>query len=529
MRIAWRKRAARLLALVLALMCAVCAASAQGSRLEYGDSGDEVLKLQQALKKLGYQVGSLDGKYGAYTENAVRKFQKANGLKVDGIAGEKTQAAIYAAARNAAATATPRPTAAPAPGSVFGGNYATIAEGDSGERVKLLQNCLISLGYSVGKVDGKFGQGTLSAVIRFQSAQGLKADGKAGAQTLKRLEACLRGAVNPTPQPTGTGAPSRTLRPGYTGADVTSAQNRLKALGWYSASPTGTYDAATVAAVIAFQRAAGLQADGLCGRQTISRLYASDAPRAASATAAPTATPNYRILELGSSGSDVRALQTRLRELGYTVSVNGRYDETTRDAVGIFQRRNGLYVDGVAGAKTQTVLYSAGALGPDASATATPAATNTRVSGPARSEIKLLHWFNDIKPTVKTGQVITVYDPATGLSWKLRFYSLGRHADSEPLTAQDTATMVDAFGGKHTWNEKAVYVKLPSGVWTVASMHDMPHLYGSIRNNNFDGHLCVHFLRNMDETMQNDPKNGVRHQKDIRKAWKALTGEDITW
>ena len=60
-------------------------------------------------------------------------------------------------------------------------------------------------------------------------------------------------------------------------------------------------------------------------------------------------------------------------------------------------------------------------------------------------------------------------------------------------------------------------------------MHDMPHLSGSIRNNNFDGHLCVHFLRNMDETMQNDPKNGVRHQKDIRKAWKALTGEDITW
>ena len=524
--------AARLLALALALVCLGSAVLAQSDRLAYGDSGDAVLKLQKALKSLGYNVGTLDGKYGAYTENAVRKFQKANGLKVDGIAGEKTQQAIYAAARRTQApTATPRPSATPAPGSVFGGNYATMALGDSGDRVRLLQNCLVSLGYAVGAVDGKFGEGTHSAVIRFQSANGLKADGKAGAQTLRLIEKRLREAARPTAVPTGSIVPNRTLRPGYTGADVTSVQRRLKELGWLSGNASGTYDTATVTAVVAFQRAAGLQADGLCGKKTVSRLFAADAPRAGSATPtpAPTATPNYRILELGSSGNDVRALQTRLKALGYTVNVNGRYDEATRDAVGLFQKRNGLYVDGVAGAKTQAALFSDSALGPDPNPTPSPAPTNQRTSGPSRNEIRLLHWFNDIKPSVRAGQVITVYDPATGLSWKLRFYSLGRHADSEPLTAQDTATMVAAFGGKNTWNEKAVYALLPTGQWTVASMHDMPHLSGSIRNNNFDGHLCVHFLRNMDETMQNDPKNGVRHQKDIRKAWKALTGEDITW
>ncbi|MBR6028076.1 MAG: peptidoglycan-binding protein [Clostridia bacterium] len=524
------KKLVRLVALSLILICAVTAAFAKEGRLEYGDSGPEVLRLQQALKSLGYRIGTLDGKYGAYTENAVRKFQRENGLEVDGIAGAKTQAAIYAAASR---TPTPKPTATPRPtnqaSGVFGGNYATIQKGDSGERVRLLQNCLMSLGYSVGKVDGRFGDGTHSALIRFQSANGLTADGKAGERTLKKIEQRLRESANPTPDPTATGT-SRTLRPGYTGADVTRAQQRLKELGWLS-SVSGTYDSATVAAVMAFQRAAGLTPDGLAGQKTLNRLYAADAPRASTPTAEPTPspTPYYRILEYGSSGAAVRQLQTALKNLGYSLSVNGRYDETTRDVVSYFQKRNGLYVDGVAGQKTQTVLYSGSALGPDPNPTATPGPTNPPLSGPAKDEIKLLHWFNDIKPTVKSGQVITIYDPASRLSWKLRFYSLGRHADSEPLTAQDTATMKEAFGGKFTWNEKPVYVKLPSGVWTIASMHDMPHESWSIRDNGFDGHLCVHFLRYMEETERNDPKNGVRHQKDIRKAWKALTGEDIPW
>ena len=89
--------------------------------------------------------------------------------------------------------------------------------------------------------------------------------------------------------------------------------------------------------------------------------------------------------------------------------------------------------------------------------------------------------------------------------------------------------MKAAWGGKFSWDEKPVYVLLPSGTWVLASMHCMPHLSGSIKDNDFDGHLCVHFPRTMEETAKLDPKNGVRHQKDIRKAWKALSGEDITW
>ena len=69
--------------------------------------------------------------------------------------------------------------------------------------------------------------------------------------------------------------------------------------------------------------------------------------------------------------------------------------------------------------------------------------------------------------------------------------------------------MYKAFGNTNTWTPKPVYVKLPSGTWTLASMHNVPHLSGSIKDNGFDGHLCVHFLRDMDECKQNDPNYGV--------------------
>ena len=87
--------------------------------------------------------------------------------------------------------------------------------------------------------------------------------------------------------------------------------------------------------------------------------------------------------------------------------------------------------------------------------------------------------------------------------------------------------MVKAFGGVNTWTQKPVYVKLPDGRWTVGSTHDMPHMSGSIKDNNFDGHLCVHFLRDMDEARQNDPSYGVSNQETIRQFWKKLTGEVV--
>ena len=63
--------------------------------LQKGDSGEEVKSLQQALIELGFLTGKADGKFGAGTEKAVIAFQASRGLTQDGIAGEKTQHALY--------------------------------------------------------------------------------------------------------------------------------------------------------------------------------------------------------------------------------------------------------------------------------------------------------------------------------------------------------------------------------------------------------------------------------------------------
>jgi peptidoglycan hydrolase-like protein with peptidoglycan-binding domain len=55
-----------------------------------GDSGNYVIELQQRLSRLGYYKGVIDGRYGPGTEAAVRKFQVAYGLGVDGIVGSAT-------------------------------------------------------------------------------------------------------------------------------------------------------------------------------------------------------------------------------------------------------------------------------------------------------------------------------------------------------------------------------------------------------------------------------------------------------
>ena len=63
--------------------------------LEGGSKGDEVVQMQERLISLGYSPGAADGIYGSGTKQAVRQFQKQNGLEADGIAGPETLAVLY--------------------------------------------------------------------------------------------------------------------------------------------------------------------------------------------------------------------------------------------------------------------------------------------------------------------------------------------------------------------------------------------------------------------------------------------------
>lgn len=96
-------------------------------------------------------------------------------------------------------------------------------------------------------------------------------------------------------------------------------------------------------------------------------------PDPAQSTPIPTAEPTpastakaARTLKKGSTGEDVKKLQQALIDLGYlSDTADGTFGAKTQDAVTLFQAVNGLDADGLAGAKTQALLFSGTALSAD--------------------------------------------------------------------------------------------------------------------------------------------------------------------
>lgn len=71
----------------------------------------------------------------------------------------------------------------------------------------------------------------------------------------------------------------------------------------------------------------------------------------------PTAEP---VLRSGMTGQSVKDLQSRLYTLGYyAAEIDGQFGAATKEAVIAFQRRNGLDADGIVGAETKGLLFSA--------------------------------------------------------------------------------------------------------------------------------------------------------------------------
>lgn len=155
--------------------------------------------------------------------------------------------------------------------------------------------------------------------------------------------------------PTSTPTPC-ILQKNSIGIEVKQLQQRLKDLGYYSGDVDGQYGTGTQTAVTAFQAQHGLKADGVAGEQTLAILY-SESAQTFVPTPTPSATP--AMLSSGSSGNEVKALQSRLQQLGfYSGVLDGDYGKGTRAAVKLFQAQHGLDDDGIAGQKTLEMLYS---------------------------------------------------------------------------------------------------------------------------------------------------------------------------
>lgn len=327
--------------------------------LTIGSKGKKVETLQRRLIELGWLSGKVTGTFDEATAAAVSAFQKkTSGLWEDGIAGPETLRALYSS--DAARTNKPATV-----------SKETLEMGSTGSEVRKLQEKLKELGYLSGSVDGTFGVATQAAVIAFQKNNNLTADGKAGTATLNKLySGTAKKSTGSAAKIQNENAGGRetsdiastgyvTLEMGSTGEQVRKLQQRLKDLGYYNGSVDGSFGESTQASVMAFQLRNNLTVDGKAGPATQRVLYGSKA------------NISYPTLREGDEGTSVRNLQYTLYELGYyDGAIDGKYGQTTADAVRAFQIQNKLTpVDGVAGSKTLSKMYSSDAIPATASTT----------------------------------------------------------------------------------------------------------------------------------------------------------------
>ncbi|MCX5215184.1 peptidoglycan-binding protein [Kitasatospora sp. NBC_00240] len=155
--------------------------------LAQGEQDGCVTELQNLLDTHGASIAA-DGDFGPTTTTAVKGFQSAVGLAVDGQVGPATKGALYASPTAAVRLTSPHCA-------------VVVRQGERDGCVTELQRLLNGRGASL-TVDGDFGPGTLTAVENFQAANGLGPDGLVGPATKAEL---YGEQVPPTPVDQGAG------------------------------------------------------------------------------------------------------------------------------------------------------------------------------------------------------------------------------------------------------------------------------------------------------------------------------------
>ncbi|AFY33534.1 peptidoglycan-binding protein [Calothrix sp. PCC 7507] len=329
--------------LPLALTLSVLGAVSSVLALERGDQGPSVRNLQQQLKRVGFYQAPITQVYDFPTEDAVRRFQKAADLPVDGIvsattlqkldkwrspalvAQAKKPTAVSASVTKAAVmnTQTKKPTAvsesakkSSTPSSVASKRRSPnlLVKGDEGEDVRALQERLRVAGYYYGNATGIFGPITEEAVKRFQEAYKLNADGIVGPVTLAKLpQNGVGNGDDDAKEPVA--AKGDKLRLGDRGEAVRVLQEHLIQAGYLGGEPNGYYGPNTTDAVRRFQAANYLAASGVAGPTTRAKLHSS---------VSTASTSEFSVLEI----------QRRLRDKGfYKGQLNGVMADDTKKAI----------------------------------------------------------------------------------------------------------------------------------------------------------------------------------------------------
>lgn len=235
------------------------------------------------------------------------------------------------------------------------------------------------------------------------------------------------------------------------------------------------------------------------------------------------------LLKTGTRGSEVQKIQMALKDLGYFDynEATGYYGKITAKSVRLFQRENGLEVDGVVGKNTWDALKE-------------QIDMDELLEKYALEQNGALDWFSEVQYIWPRNANAYVTDVETGITFQLKRTFGTNHADVEPLTKEDSMSIKSIWGG-WSWERRAVVVEV-DGMLLAGSMTAMPHAgvdnapaikvvnnrsgnYGRgqnldlVKNNGVNGHMDIHFKNSRTHGTNVEQAS---HQNMVKKASKYI-------
>jgi peptidoglycan hydrolase-like protein with peptidoglycan-binding domain len=293
---------------------------------------------------------------------------------------------------------------------------------------------------------------------------------------------------------------------GMSHSDVNVIQNKLKENGYLNISKTTNYyGSVTKSSVIKFQKASGLSADGIAGKNTLGKLFESStqtnsAPEAEVATT----TTGLNIQKQTKANLNMRSGAGTSSKIILTIPKGSKVNV-------ISQSGNWSYVEynGKKGHVSNSYLTSVTESTSPSNNDAPNRGTNV-----SREGVTAIDW-SIAQNEVPRGATFVVEDYKTGIRFNMKRTYGTNHADIEALTKEDTQKIKQVWGS-FSWTRRPVIVHIDNKQ-IIASMSAMPHAgrddkpanvtvsnrsngYGSglnldtVKGNGMDGHVDLHFL-----------------------------------
>lgn len=472
--------------------------------LREGDKGTAVTELQTMLKKLNYYYGSVTGSFGSLTKQAVRKFQDANKLTVDGVAGPATinklrtltGGSADSGSSSGSTVTTDKSYGRTTKDNVYlRSSYSTTSSAKAS--LQKGQKFRISKVYTVSGVKWYYvtvtvGGYTYKGYIRGDMMENITAadfgdDSNSGEQETIGMIKVTGNNVSLRYQPSTSANRVGTANIGdcFYYVDTVNGWFQTKAGYWITKDYAKVMTDAEVEAYIKNNGGSGSTGS------------------------------SYTI---GSTGSTVTYIQTALTALEYyDRQITGHYGRYTKDAVRAFQRDHNLTADGVCGAATLAAIQKA--YSGSSSATTTYNAT-----------VYKLDWSymksNATALGIARGASIKLTDLTTGKSLNIHVQSTGNHIDAEPLTSADTTTLCEIYGvstpNAISYKRRPMMITTSAGQF-LCSIYGQPHGAQDITNNGYEGQFCLHFVNSKTHgtnRVDGDHQNAINTAETLVKAIK---------